>query len=75
MRPFDQLRKPSGRTGEAMLRSMNDRHSALTDWGLEQVAIRATDTVLDIGCGGGRTVQKLAARAARVWGVDFSETS
>ena len=72
-----QLRKPSGPTGEVLLRQMNERHSALTDWGLEQLTIRPADAALDIGCGGGRTVQKLAARAGagRVWGVDFSETS
>jgi ubiquinone/menaquinone biosynthesis C-methylase UbiE len=56
---------------------MNARHSKLTDWGLSHITIREQDTVLDIGCGGGRTVNKLAALAGRgkVYGVDFSDAS
>jgi ubiquinone/menaquinone biosynthesis C-methylase UbiE len=56
---------------------MNRRHSKLTDWGLQHVAIDTDATILDIGCGGGRTIHKLAAIATegRVYGVDYSETS
>jgi len=56
---------------------MNRRHSNLTDWGLEHVPIRERDTILDVGCGGGRTVSKLAAaaREGTVSGIDFSEES
>jgi ubiquinone/menaquinone biosynthesis C-methylase UbiE len=56
---------------------MNLGHSRLTDWGLQHVAILSTATILDIGCGGGRTIQKLAAVApnGKVYGVDHSETS
>jgi len=72
-----QCRKPSGWLGRFILWSMNRGHSRLTDWGLEHVRIGPRDTILDVGCGGGRTVQKLAALAAagRVYGVDFSEAS
>jgi ubiquinone/menaquinone biosynthesis C-methylase UbiE len=56
---------------------MNRRHSRLTDWGLQHVQIRPTDVILDVGCGGGRTVSKLAAMArhGRVYGVDIAPTS
>jgi ubiquinone/menaquinone biosynthesis C-methylase UbiE len=56
---------------------MNRSHSAVTDWGLHHVSIRPHDTVLDIGCGGGRTIAKLAEKctAGKVYGVDYSETS
>jgi ubiquinone/menaquinone biosynthesis C-methylase UbiE len=56
---------------------MNRRHSKLTDWGLKHVSIGSDDTILDIGCGGGRTIDKLVAIAAKgkVYGVDYSETS
>jgi ubiquinone/menaquinone biosynthesis C-methylase UbiE len=49
----------------------------LTDWGLKHVAIDSDATILDIGCGGGRTIHKLAAIASKgkVYGVDSSETS
>ena len=72
-----QCRKPSGPLGARVVRAMNVAHSALTDWGLSHVTIGSADTILDVGCGGGRTVQKLAARApaGRVCGVDYSAAS
>jgi ubiquinone/menaquinone biosynthesis C-methylase UbiE len=56
---------------------MNARHSRLTDWGLKQVRIQKNHTILDVGCGGGRTVSKLAAIATegKVYGIDYSEES
>lgn len=56
---------------------MNASHSKLTVWGLGQVSIASHSTILDIGCGGGRTVGKLAAIATlgKVYGVDYSEES
>src|SRR5262249_29452654 len=46
-------------------------------WGLQHVSIASDATILDIGCGGGRTIHKLATLATegKVYGVDFSETS
>ena len=56
---------------------MNSSHSKLTDWGLEHISIAKHDTILDVGCGGGRTVNKLASIAiqGKVYGVDYSEES
>src|SRR5262249_55276761 len=56
---------------------MNSRHSKVTDWGLSHISIREHDTVLDVGCGGGRTVSKLAAIATqgKVYGIDHSKES
>jgi ubiquinone/menaquinone biosynthesis C-methylase UbiE len=56
---------------------MNSRHSKVTDWGLSHISIDQNDAILDVGCGGGRTVSKLAAIATRgkVYGVDFSRES
>ena len=72
-----QWNKPSGWIGRLLLRNMNTRHSGVTDWGLSHVKIGARDIVLDAGCGGGRTVAKLAAAAAegKIYGVDHSEAS
>ena len=52
-------------------------HSKLTDWGLKHVSIESGYTILDVGCGGGRTVNKLAAIATqgKVYGVDYSDAS
>ncbi len=49
----------------------------MTDWALRDVPVRPSDAILDIGCGGGRTVHKLATRASEgtVFGVDYAEAS
>jgi ubiquinone/menaquinone biosynthesis C-methylase UbiE len=56
---------------------MNASHSRLTDWGLQHVSIANHGAVLDVGCGGGKTVSKLAAIATqgKVYGLDYSEES
>jgi ubiquinone/menaquinone biosynthesis C-methylase UbiE len=56
---------------------MNSRHSKVTDWGLSHISIDKHSTILDVGCGGGRTVNKLAdiATQGKVYGVDFSGES
>jgi ubiquinone/menaquinone biosynthesis C-methylase UbiE len=56
---------------------MNWSHSRLTDWGLARISIVPHSTILDVGCGGGRTVSKLAAIATQgqVCGIDYSDES
>ena len=56
---------------------MNVSHAELTAWGLSHVAIRDDFTMLDVGCGGGRTIDRLAsiATTGKVFGVDYSEDS
>lgn len=72
-----QCQHPRGWLGRFVLWSMNRRHSKLTDWGLQHVTIRDRDTILDVGCGGGRTVAKLAAAArnGKVYGIDYAKES
>lgn len=72
-----QCQKPRGWLGRILLWNMNSRHSGVTDWGLSHVRIEPNFTILDVGCGGGRTIGKLAALATdgKVYGVDYSETS
>jgi SAM-dependent methyltransferase len=56
---------------------MNFGHSGLTSWGLSKIEIAENATVLDIGCGGGRTLERLAslARLGKAVGIDYSEDS
>lgn len=72
-----QVRKPSGWLGRRVVRAMNVGHSALTDWGLQQIAIPKNASILDIGCGGGSTIRKLATLApeGKVVGIDYSAAS
>jgi ubiquinone/menaquinone biosynthesis C-methylase UbiE len=73
----NQCQKPTGWLGRFVLWNMNARHSKVTDWGLSHVSVQKSDIVLDVGCGGGRTVNKLAALASdgKVYGVDYSKES
>jgi ubiquinone/menaquinone biosynthesis C-methylase UbiE len=71
----EQSRKPTGRFGKFYARLMNIGHSSLTRWGLSHVSINNTDTILDIGCGGGKTINTLAKAATegKIYGIDYSE--
>ena len=77
VRAARQCRRPSDRAGRTVLQRMNVSHAAVTLWGLSHVAIGEDLTILDVGCGGGRTVDRLASIATRgkVYGVDYSEAS
>ena len=72
-----QCRKPTGWLGRSVARGMNISHSKLTSWGLNHISIREDATVLDIGCGGGGTIKKLAQIVikGKVYGIDYSEDS
>lgn len=70
----DQFKCPTGKDGVTVAKMMNNRHSALTDWGLKKTGIKPNFVVLDIGCGGGETLKKLAQKTpqGRVFGIDHS---
>ena len=72
-----QCRKPSSWVGRALARSMNKSHEALTRWGLSHLANEPRAHLLDVGCGGGRTIETLLSRStdATVFGVDYSPAS
>ncbi len=74
-RLLSQSGRPRGWFGRTLVRGMNLGHSGLTRWGLSKVEIPEHATVLDIGCGGGRTVERLAsvARDGKAVGIDYSE--
>jgi ubiquinone/menaquinone biosynthesis C-methylase UbiE len=74
---LNQARKPTRWIGRFFLWAMNISHSDLTDWGLKHVSIEKRFTILDVGCGGGRTIQKLAAIATEgmLYGVDYAKGS
>ena len=69
--------KPVGDAGVEMLARMNASHGPVTEWGLSHISVPEDAAVLDIGCGGGATLHRLAARAPRgvITGIDYSEVS
>ena len=70
-----QCRKPSGRLGRFVGRSMNFGHTKVRQWGLSHISIKPDSCVLDIGCGGGKTVKEIASSVSKgkVYGIDYSE--
>lgn len=56
--------KPQGTYGAQMLERMNRSHAAVTNWALDHVTFEPGWQVLDIGCGGGATMARIAARQA-----------
>jgi len=72
-----QARKPDRWFGRIFARAMNKGHDRMTNWGLDHLRIEDRFTVLDVGCGGGRTIEKLAhlAQGGVVYGVDYADGS
>jgi len=70
-----QVKKPTRFVGRLFAWLMNGSHSALTDWALTHLRVDRYAKVLDVGCGGGRTIEKLAAMATSVYGIDYAAGS
>ena len=69
---FSNMRKPEGKLGNIQLKSMNKEHTPVSLWGLKHLDISPDDIILDIGCGGGMNVNRMAQSAKKVFGVDYS---
>jgi ubiquinone/menaquinone biosynthesis C-methylase UbiE len=71
---WDQYRCPTGVLGRTVAASMNRGHMDLSTWGLKHVRVEPDFVVLDVGCGGGKTISRLAHQAfeGKVYGIDHS---
>ena len=71
---WSQYRCPTGVLGRKVAANMNKGHWDLTTWGLKHVSIKSDSVILDVGCGGGKTISRLARRAVqgKVYGIDYS---
>jgi SAM-dependent methyltransferase len=65
-------RKPGGLLAPFFLNLMNAGHSRFTRKVLGEVSITSSDTILDIGCGGGNAISIMAERGGVVCGIDHS---
>ena len=79
---IDELRlanakMPTGEIGKNTLLSMNENHSPLTKWALSKLNHNKANNILDIGCGGGATIEKLhnIYENAFIYGIDYSMES
>jgi ubiquinone/menaquinone biosynthesis C-methylase UbiE len=71
---WSQYKCPTGVLGRTVAAKMNTGHWDLTTWGLKHVNIKSGFAILDVGCGGGKTISRLARRASqgKVYGLDQS---
>jgi SAM-dependent methyltransferase len=74
---YHNFRRPQGEQGMEVLKSMNEHHSQLTDWALSHLDDFVPSRILDIGCGGGMALFKMATLypSSMLDGVDISEES
>ena len=71
-------RKPVGELGNQILDRMNESHESMAQWGVSHFEINEDSKILDIGCGGGRNIQRFASQISengRVVGIDYSDVS
>lgn len=71
------FRMPKGEEGRETLRGMNQHHADLTDWALQMLTDKNPSDILDIGCGGGMALAKMADLfpLSKLTGVDLSSES
>ncbi|EJQ53495.1 Uncharacterized protein BWINRASL_01139 [Bacillus mycoides] len=74
-RLIKQAKNPRGTIGSSMLCIMNAAHTRLTNWALQKIHIREDAVILDIGCGGGKTIHSLSRLTphGKIYGIDYSE--
>ena len=72
---IQQAKNPRGTIGSSMLCIMNAAHTKLTKWALQKVHIKTEAVILDIGCGGGKTIHTLSKRTTfgKIYGIDYSD--
>ena len=70
-------RKPVGELGHQILDRMNKSHENMAQWGVSHFDIKEDDLILDIGCGGGKNLERFAEQitTGKVVGLDYSEVS
>lgn len=56
---------------------MNKGHASLSRWGLSQIEWKSDWTILDIGCGGGANLKRMAdfCPQGKIYGIDISSES
>lgn len=72
---IEQAKNPNGIIGSFMLRIMNTAHIQMNKWALEKIEIREKTVMLDVGCGGGKTLKLLSKmnEYGKVYGIDYSD--
>jgi arsenite methyltransferase len=71
-----QLRQPSGLFGKIVMGDLLNQHNEkMNNFAVEMLDVQPTDRVLDIGFGGGVTIERMLKTidTGKIYGVDFSQ--
>jgi ubiquinone/menaquinone biosynthesis C-methylase UbiE len=71
-----QLRQPSGLFGKILMGDfLNQHNEKMNNFAVEMLELQPTDRVLDIGFGGGVTIERMlnTIDTGKIYGVDFSQ--
>jgi ubiquinone/menaquinone biosynthesis C-methylase UbiE len=70
---IEQCKNPSGILGTIMIKIMEAADSGFNKW-VQQFIDESRSNILDVGCGGGKTIKRTAKRHERatVYGIDIS---
>ncbi len=76
-RLLNQCRHPRGWVGRFLAREMNRAHGPMTRWVLSHIPNQGVRRILDLGCGGGGALRRLASLVpdSEVHGIDYSVDS
>lgn len=74
---FSNTRKPDGILGKMMVSGMNKAHAGVSDWGIRHLSSIQPQTIIELGCGGGRNAAQLLNNfpKATLTALDYSEVS
>ncbi|MBB4826884.1 ubiquinone/menaquinone biosynthesis C-methylase UbiE [Sporosarcina luteola] len=74
-RLIEQAKHPRGFIGSTMLKIMNRAHTGMNKWAIDKLMINEGAIMLDIGTGGGKTIQTLSKlnKSGHIYGIDYSE--
>ena len=74
---LQNTRMPEGFFGRIILRGMNKGHAARSRWGRSHIEWKSDWTRLDIGCGGGANLKRMAdfCPQGKIYGIDISSES
>ncbi|MCV3743685.1 class I SAM-dependent methyltransferase [Ureaplasma sp. ES3154-GEN] len=61
--------------GYNLVIDMNEHHKPVGDWAFKNLEVKNNDVCLEIGCGGGINIKRLAGLTSFVTGIDISAMS
>ena len=64
MKFLNNFKNPQGKLGDKIIDQMNEKNAQVAIWGINHIVINESDIILDIGCGGGTNVKRMASKSA-----------